>query len=331
VYLIHAENVDEAYREAMYQMQFIGVTKPSRNGQVMSAPTPVITIYEKPEQRMLFNIHRDANPFFHIFEGIWMLTGRNDVEWLKQFNSRMVDFSDDGRTFHGAYGHRWREHFAVDQLEFVINELEKNPTTRRAVMAMWDPSADITQMRHGGKDVPCNTTIFFTIRNNGLEMTVCNRSNDIVWGCYGANAVHMSMLHEFVARAINLPVARYYQISNDWHIYEPHWHLMGVLPGERMPYPTPHVPITHRDVWQDDVDVCFPTWVEQPYRYNGSIFVRTVLQPMRRAWDFYKENNQPMALKEAEAIKDGAVRQACTEWLLRRKWKADNTPIVEAA
>ena len=32
-----------------------------------------------------------------------------------------------------------------------------------------------------------------------LCMTVCNRSNDMLWGAYGANVVHMSMLQEFVA------------------------------------------------------------------------------------------------------------------------------------
>jgi hypothetical protein len=45
------------------------------------------------------------------------------------------------------------------------------------------------------------------------------RSNDIIWGCYGANAVHMSMLHEYLAGHIGVPVGVYTQISFDWHTY----------------------------------------------------------------------------------------------------------------
>ena len=37
------------------------------------------------------------------------------------------------------------------------------------------------------KDVPCNTHAYFAINAEGsLDLTVCNRSNDLVWGCLGA-------------------------------------------------------------------------------------------------------------------------------------------------
>ena len=50
-------------------------------------------------------------------------------------------------------------------------------------------------------------------------MTVSNRSNDIIWGTFGANAVHMSMLHEYVASALMLHVGKYTQISDSFHAY----------------------------------------------------------------------------------------------------------------
>jgi len=50
-------------------------------------------------------------------------------------------------------------------------------------------------------------------------MTVFNRSNDIWWGAYGANAVHFSFLQEFVAAALSMHVGVYRQMSNNLHLY----------------------------------------------------------------------------------------------------------------
>ena len=51
-------------------------------------------------------------------------------------------------------------------------------------------------------------------------MTVCNRSNDMLWGAYGANAVHMSMLQEYMALMIGVEVGVYTQISDSFHVYQ---------------------------------------------------------------------------------------------------------------
>ena len=61
----------------------------SRNGMTREAITPVTTVYQKPWERVLFSAERDANPFFHLFESIWMLAGSNDLSKLLYFNSGM--------------------------------------------------------------------------------------------------------------------------------------------------------------------------------------------------------------------------------------------------
>src|SRR5437667_12765939 len=78
----------------------------SRNGPVMVVDEPVIIIYTHPRERVLLNYYRDANPFFHLYESLWMLAGRNDLKSLEFFVGHMKDYSDDGLTFNGAYGHR---------------------------------------------------------------------------------------------------------------------------------------------------------------------------------------------------------------------------------
>src|ERR1700741_864816 len=39
----------------------------------------------------------------------WMLTGDNRVETIRPYSSTIADFSDDGKTFFGAYGPKIRD------------------------------------------------------------------------------------------------------------------------------------------------------------------------------------------------------------------------------
>jgi hypothetical protein len=214
---ITVRNVNQAFSEVFWRLKAHNL-KPeqTRNGPVLAFPEPVTTTYTAPEERVLFHSGRDANPIFHVLESIWILAGRRDVAFLQQFNSRIGNYSDDGITFNAAYGYRMRHHFGCDQLVEIIKLLRREPTSRQAVVQLWDP-ADLTQIT---KDKACNTEIIFDARNlSGLNMTVFNRSNDIWWGAYGANAVHFSILQEFVAQAVKMRVGVYRQVSNNFHLY----------------------------------------------------------------------------------------------------------------
>ena len=82
---------------------------------------------------------------------------------------------------------------------------------------MWDAWEDLDRK---GKDVPCNMIATVQRDSEGaLDLTVFCRSNDIIWGCYGANAVHFSFLLEYLARRIGCPVGTYHQVSVNWHAY----------------------------------------------------------------------------------------------------------------
>lgn len=209
-------NVNQAFSEIFWKLKVLNLEPvPTRNGPAIVHPEMVTTVYTCPNERVLFHSGRDANPIFHLMESIWMLAGRNDVGFLKQFNQRMGDFSDDGRSFNAAYGHRWRKHFGHDQLEEIIKMLRRDPGTRQAVMQIWDH----TDLHKKTKDKACNTQVIFDVRKDRLNMTVFNRSNDIWWGAYGANAVHFSFLQEFVASSIGRRVGVYRQVSNNFHLY----------------------------------------------------------------------------------------------------------------
>lgn len=220
--VLHVSNVHDALPRAIKLLFEIGIERDSRNGKVLFGG-PVTTVYGRPLERVIFWRERDANPFFHLYESLWMLAGRNDVAPLERYVKRSTDYSDDGKILHGAYGFRWRKWFgdphdgAIDQLPIIAETLRANPDDRRCVLAMWDADVDLGRQ---GRDLPCNTIATFQRGINGeLNLTVFCRSNDIVWGAYGANAVQFGTLLEYMALWIGCPVGTYEQISVNWHGY----------------------------------------------------------------------------------------------------------------
>lgn len=218
MHVLSVLNVCEAFDAGIRYLRRIGNISSSRAGKVIVAPGPVVTVYHNPTQRVLFCAQRDANPFFHLMEALWMLAGRNDVAFLNRFIKSFGERYGDGDFVHDAYGYRWRQSLGFDQLDQIVKMLRKDPTSRQAVLQMWDAGGQ-DDLKGSWKTRPCNTHAYFLIQGGELDMTVCCRSNDIIWGAYGANAVHFSILQEYLAAAIGVPVGIYYQVSNNYHAY----------------------------------------------------------------------------------------------------------------
>jgi hypothetical protein len=281
----------------------------------MEFPTPVTTVYKNPTERVLFEELRDANPFFHLFEAIWMLAGRNDVDFVAEFVPRMREYSDDGKTLNGAYGYRWREHFCADQIKLLVEELN-NHQSRRAVLTMWDGEDLLTTE---SKDIPCNTHIYFRIVNGKMDMTVCNRSNDIIWGLYGANTVHLSILHEFIASAVGVPLGVYRHLSNNFHLYPKNVNYRSIAAGGVVDYYNPNI---DNSVTPTSLEVSPTNWelfltecelfCHDPSSKFASPFLQHTAQPMYELWKTRDAKDIPSIAGEDWA-------RAAEQWIQRRE------------
>lgn len=326
---IKVRNVVEALHRGAAKIQLDGVGVESRNGPTLEIPEPVYTFYERPTERVLFSADRDANPFLHFFEALWMLAGREDLKFMTSLTKNFVRYSDDGETMQGSYGYRWRSKFDFDQLEEILGLLSKDPESRRAVLTMWDPRYDLRD-NVDSSDIPCNTTIYFKVRDGKLHMTVNNRSNDMLFGAYGANVVHMSMLQEYMAAHLNLRVGRMIQQSDSFHVYTEGeggkvWNRVkdGYLSlrlwddpyttGEVAPYPM--FDGMRASLWDADLYKFFLLYDRQamPAHLNfNTAFFQEVVTPM---WLTYVSRD----IEIAETIGASDWRKACTEWLERRQ------------
>lgn len=317
-------DINEAYHEMQMVRPHFSDREETRNGPAFVFREPVVITHTTPWRRVLFDPVRDANPFFHYMESIWMLAGMGDVYFPSYFATNIRNYSDDGHTIHGAYGRRWTSHFGVDQLEVVIDMLKKDPSTRRAVIAMWDPKADLDV---DSRDLPCNTHIYFRVRMNELEMTVCNRSNDMVWGMLGANAVHFSILQEYVANAIGARMGCFHQFTNNLHIYEGfekkfsspiRWYSENPLfkTIRFSPYTLNRREAVDFVLEFDDID--YKDFFESPILEGNA-------KPMLMAWLAYKDKDYDLAIHNARGIVDGDWSAACIGWLERRRLRVSET------
>lgn len=327
MFTLHVRNVEHALWEGVKLLQEYGEKVAPRGLMTLEAPAPVVTEYDRPRERVLFNHIRDANPFFHFMESLWILAGRQDVEFLTKFNVRMADYSDDGVVFHAPYGYRLRhgaDGYSEDQFKKVMDVLTKDPQSRQAVLQIWDHKFDLNAR---SKDIPCNDLIFIKIRDGRLNITVCNRSNDMIWGAYGANAVQFSVIQEYLAGMLGVQVGYYRQVSDSFHAYvdNPQWQALSdwadgidnskylvsyddlrVDPYQMVQYPE-----------HFDHDLTF--WFADPSAGKLCLnpFFREVAAPIYRCWKRHKMYKDGRHFVRDIAASDW--RLACDNWLRKRE------------
>jgi len=313
--VLEASNVNVLLPMGLRLLRDGGVPVSPRGMATLEYPTPVATVYNNPTQRVLFSKKRDANPFFHFMEALWILAGREDVAFLAQFNKQMETYSDDGKRFHAAYGHRLRS-CGKDQIENAIRIFQREPDSRQVVLQIWDVNKDLNVKV---KDIPCNDMIFLKLRDGALNMTVCCRSNDVLWGAYGANVVQFSTLLEYIAARLKVRVGSYTQISDSFHVYTalPLWAELknspytaidmyehGISPGRLVDNPQSF-----------DAELRLFMLGQDWYSWDNKVFP-DVARPMMAAWKSHKQGR--CGAQYAKHIKHDDWRMACLGWLDRR-------------
>jgi thymidylate synthase len=177
----------------------------------------------KPWERCIVLPSRNDDIVAKVAETLWQLAGRSDIDWLKWYLPRAPEFSDDGKTWRGAYGPRLRRWYEdvdeVDQIDSIARKLVEDPDTRQAVISIWEPCVDLLP----GKDIPCNNWLHFFIRNNKLYLNVAQRSSDVVWGFSGIDAFSWSVLHEMMAKWVGVEMGDFTYFISSLHVYERHY------------------------------------------------------------------------------------------------------------
>lgn len=140
-------------------------------------------------------------------------------ETLKEFSDKIRasdEFAQKWGDLGPVYGAQWRDFNGVDQIDYIIQTLKKDPNSRRMVLSAWNP-AEISQMMLP----PCHTLIQFYVANNKLSLQLYQRSGDVFLGI-PFNIASYALFLMMVAQVTGYEVGEFVHTIGDAHIYSNH-------------------------------------------------------------------------------------------------------------
>ncbi|HPM40438.1 MAG TPA: thymidylate synthase [Bacteroidales bacterium] len=157
-----------------------------------------------------------------IYELLWFIHGDTNIKFLHDNNVSIWDeWADENGDLGPIYGKQWRrwegkDGKVIDQLSWVINEIIKNPNSRRLIVSAWNV-AEITEM----KLPPCHVLFQFYVANNKLSCQLYQRSADVFLGV-PFNIASYALLTHMIAQVTGLQVGEFIHTFGDVHLYLNH-------------------------------------------------------------------------------------------------------------
>ncbi|WP_161580391.1 thymidylate synthase [Subtercola vilae] len=308
------------------QLLLTGVEVSVRGSETRELMHQLVSL-TKPLERCIVVPSRNNNVFASIAETMWVIAGRNDIAYLANYLPRAANFSDDGKTWRAGYGPRLRQWHGVDQLGSVLNTLADSPSSRRAVMSIFDPAADLLD----SLDIPCTNWLHFTVRDGHLDLNIAVRSNDIIWGFSGINTFEWSVVQEMMAYWLGAKVGITNYFISSLHLYARHFdRATQVVSQPPVPSPyTQHPAVIRFDTRFGDLEQTLDRWfeLEAAIRDGANVTNRidSFPDPMLRdflrmlsAYRSFVEGDTAAATKILDGVEDGALATAGSDYI---SWK----------
>ena len=175
-----------------------------------------------------------------VYELLWFLGGGTNIGWLNEHDVHIWDeWADETGDLGPVYGYQWRHWPApdgrsIDQIRWVIEEIKRNPDSRRMVVSAWNV-ADLDRMALH----PCHVLFQFHVADGRLSCQLYQRSADIFLGL-PFNIASYSLLTLMAAQVTGLQPGEFIHTLGDAHIYLNHQEQVD-LQLSRAPYPLPWV------------------------------------------------------------------------------------------
>ena len=118
-----------------------------------------------------------------------------------------------------VYGRQWRDFEGVDQISQVMEDIQRNPDSRRHIVSAWNPR-DIPEMAKSGLP-PCHTLFQFYVAEGRLSCQLYQRSADVFLGV-PFNIASYALLCMMAAQACGLQPGDFVHTFGDVHLYLNH-------------------------------------------------------------------------------------------------------------
>ena len=185
---------------------------------------------------------------------------RYSEEWkanMKEFVSKIAQdetFAKKWGDLGPVYGKQWRswegkDGKMVDQIQYVLDEIKANPTSRRILVSGWNV-AELQDLIHSKNHAPppCHTLFQFNVMGDRLDLQLYQRSADVALGV-PYNIASYSLLLMMVAQETGYKPGIFVHTIGDCHIYSNHLEGMNEQ-LKRIPHPLPTVEIAKKPFWE---------------------------------------------------------------------------------
>jgi len=182
-----------------------------------------------------------------IHELLWFLKGETNIAYLKENGVSIWDeWANENGELGPVYGKQWRNWQGVngetiDQISWLINELKRNPDSRRLIVSAWNV-AELPKMAL----MPCHTMFQFYTReepdgNRSLSCQLYQRSADVFLGV-PFNIASYALLTMMIAQVVDMVPGEFIHTFGDVHLYSNHFE-QAELQLTREPFPLPTMKI----------------------------------------------------------------------------------------
>ncbi|MGB8603334.1 MAG: thymidylate synthase [Rhizomicrobium sp.] len=175
-----------------------------------------------------------------IYELLWFLRGDTNVHWLQDHGVTIWnEWADEKGDLGPVYGAQWRswrtpDGGTIDQIADVVEQIKKNPDSRRLMVSAWNP-ADVPNMALP----PCHCLFQFYVADGKLSCQLYQRSADVFLGV-PFNIASYALLTLMVAQVTGLRPGEFVHTLGDAHIYLNHLEQVHTQLA-RAPLPPPRM------------------------------------------------------------------------------------------
>lgn len=249
-FIVYGKTLPEAYHESLLVLQEEAPIVPCPDYNTEQKEISMTIVVEQPlEEPMISKLFiggykelqqyvmemRDGILDFEVDKGNWKYT----------YHDRMVRYPIDNK-------YKFPNELYKNQLQFIVDELHRNPDSRRAVIDIRDNSDDMYS-----DDPACLQHIQFFIRDNKLHMKVLFRSNDACKATF-MNMFALIMIQKYIADILEIEVGTYTHRANSFHCYARDYDMLTGYIKQIESNNLEDITYTYKEDWEDLMKECIP-------------------------------------------------------------------------
>ena len=203
-----------------------------------------------------------------VYELLWFLGGRTDNGWLRERGVSIWDeWASESGELGPIYGQQWRgwrcpDGSSLDQMAAVVEQIRRNPDSRRLLVSAWNPAdlplEGVSPQQNVARGrmalAPCHCLFQFYVAAGRLSCQLYQRSADLFLGV-PFNIASYALLTHMMAQQCELEVGEFVHTFGDLHLYRNHLTDRIVFEQlRREPRPLPRLVIKRRPASLFDYD-----------------------------------------------------------------------------